>query len=62
MTIALFLVGAAGLWAAVCWVRMQYYGRRRNQTTCQELALIDELQGIRYECSRLFWELGETQW
>jgi hypothetical protein len=62
MTIALFLLGAAGLWAAVCWVRMRYYRRREKGAIRHDLALMDQAHALRFECDRLFWELGEEQW
>lgn len=56
MTIVMGGLVVAGLVTIVSWLRLRYYMRRSQNTIQQELALQSELNAVRSECERLFWE------
>lgn len=62
MIIAGVVTVLASLWAGLAWGRMRIFERRNDRAISHELALMDELSGVRYECAQLFWELGEAEW
>ena len=56
MTIVMAVLMMAGLVAIVSWLRLRYYMRRSQNAIQQELALQRDLNAVRSEGERLFWE------